>query len=97
AGLKAREEVSSQKRGITERTDMTEAVERLKTEARSLTSRERADLAHFLLQSLDQGEDADAEAAWDAELARRAAEIESGKVTGIPADQVFAEIRKKYQ
>jgi putative addiction module component (TIGR02574 family) len=76
---------------------MTEAVERLKTEARSLTSLERADLAHFLLPSLDQGEDADAEAAWDAELARRAADLESDQAQGIPADQVFAEIRKKHQ
>lgn len=76
---------------------MNQTVERLKAEAQALTAPERADLVFHLLQSLDQGEDTDAEAAWDAELARRAAEIESGQAVGIPADQVFADIRKKYQ
>ena len=37
-----------------------------------------------------------ADAAWDAELARRAEEIKSGKAIGIPAAQVFAELREKY-
>jgi putative addiction module component (TIGR02574 family) len=75
---------------------MTEAVERLKAELGVLSKQERAELVHFLIRSLDQGEDADAEAAWDMELARRAAEIESGQVVGKPAAQVFAEIREKY-
>ncbi len=34
-------------------------------------------------------------AAWDAELARRAAEIEGGKVADKSAEEVFAELRKK--
>lgn len=75
---------------------MTEAVERLKAELGTLTSEERADIAHFLIHTLEQEEDGDVEAAWDAELARRAAEIEEGRVTGKPAEQVFAELRKKY-
>lgn len=74
---------------------MNQTVERLKAEAQALTAPERADLAFHLLRLLDQGEDTDAEAAWDAELARRAAEIESGQAVGIPAAQVFAEIQKK--
>jgi hypothetical protein len=37
-----------------------------------------------------------AEAAWDAELQRRAAEIEEAQVIGKPAAQVFAELREKY-
>ena len=36
------------------------------------------------------------EAAWEVELARRVEDIESGRVTGKPAKQVFAELRKKY-
>lgn len=32
------------------------------------------------------------EAAWDREIDRRMTEIRTGKVKGIPADQVFAEI-----
>ena len=75
---------------------MSEAVSRLKAELGTLTSEERADIAHYLLHSLEEEEDGDVEAAWDAELARRATEIEEGKVIGKHADQVFAELGKKY-
>jgi putative addiction module component (TIGR02574 family) len=76
--------------------DMTETAEKLKAQLSQLSTQERAELAHFLIHSLDEGVDADAEAAWDAELARRMAEIRSGKAVGEPADKVFAELRKKY-
>jgi hypothetical protein len=49
-----------------------------------------------LIHSLDEDVDADAEAAWDAELARRMEEIRAGKAVGELADTVFAELRKKY-
>jgi putative addiction module component (TIGR02574 family) len=75
---------------------MTEAAEKLKAQLSRLSMRERAELAHFLIHSLDEGVDADAEAAWDAELVRRMEEIRSGKTVGEPADKVFAELRKKY-
>jgi putative addiction module component (TIGR02574 family) len=75
---------------------MTEAVEKLKAELAQLSPPERAALAQFLIDSLDDGVDADAEAAWDAELVQRAAGIKSGKAVGEPADQVFAELREKY-
>jgi putative addiction module component (TIGR02574 family) len=80
---------------------MAAAMEELKAELAGLTEQERAELAHFLLNSLDgagAGDDADAdvEAAWDAELARRADEIQRGTAVGKPADQVFAELREKY-
>lgn len=74
---------------------MTETVQKLKEQVTMLTPEERADLAYFLLQSLDEEEEG-AEAAWDAVLARRAEEIRSGKVVGKPAAQVFAELRAKY-
>jgi putative addiction module component (TIGR02574 family) len=76
--------------------DMTEAVENLKVQLGRLTSQERAELAHFLLLSLDQEEDVDAEAAWEVELARRVTDIKSGKAVGKPAAQVFAELREKF-
>jgi putative addiction module component (TIGR02574 family) len=76
--------------------DMTEIAEKLKAQLSQLSMQERAELAHFLIHSLDEAVDADAEAAWDAELARRMAEIRSGNAVGEPADQVFAELRKKY-
>jgi putative addiction module component (TIGR02574 family) len=75
---------------------MAETVAKLKTELGKLSLEERAELAHFLIGSLDSQEDEGAEAAWDRELEKRAADIENGKVVGKPAEQVFAEIRKKY-
>jgi putative addiction module component (TIGR02574 family) len=74
---------------------MTEAVEQFKSQLGILSPPERAELAHFLLLSLEP-EDADAAAAWDAEIARRVAEIRTGRATGKPAEQVFAELREQY-
>jgi len=75
---------------------MTETTKNLKEQLARLSLSEGAELTHFLIDSLDEGADADVEAAWDAELARRMEEIRSGKAVGEPADQVFAELRKKY-
>ena len=36
-------------------------------------------------------------AAWAEELARRSAEIESGEVVGIPAEEVFAKLRARFK
>ncbi len=74
---------------------MTEAAERIKGELLALSPEDREELICFLLKE-EQPIDPEVEAAWNAELARRAAEIEGGKVVGTPADQVFAELRKKY-
>ncbi len=70
-------------------------IEALKVQLQELPAADRAELAHFLIQTLDEGADADAEAAWNQELDRREAEIRSGTVAGIPAEQVFADLRKK--
>jgi putative addiction module component (TIGR02574 family) len=75
---------------------MTEVTDELKTRLSQLSARERAELAHFLLRSLEEGADAGTESAWDAELARRMDEIETGKVFGEPAEKVFVELREKY-
>ena len=77
---------------------MTKGAEQMKSELSQLSAQDRAELARFLIQSLDDDDaDEDAEAAWDAELTRRAEEIETGRVEGVPADQVFAEIRRKIE
>ena len=52
--------------------------------------------ACFLIAPLEAQQDADAEPAWDLELARRAAEIRSGNAEGKPASQVFAKIRERF-
>jgi len=75
---------------------MGKVAEKLKGELVRLSARERAELAQFLIQSLDDETDADAEAAWDAELARRAREIQAGEAVGEPAKKVMAELRKKH-
>jgi putative addiction module component (TIGR02574 family) len=77
---------------------MTEAAEKLKAELATLPAEDRAELAHFLMESLDEDEKADLDwdAAWTAELERRWKEIESGKEKGVPADEVFRRLREKY-
>jgi putative addiction module component (TIGR02574 family) len=74
---------------------MSATLEKLKAEVVMLPDQERAELAHFLLALLGPETDADVEAAWEATLARRAAEIESGKAVGRPAADVFARLREK--
>ena len=64
-----------------------------------LEASDRAELASWLFDSIDEPStqpDADYEQAWDQELDRRSKEIHSGAVIGIPAEEVFAEIRRKY-
>jgi putative addiction module component (TIGR02574 family) len=60
----------------------------------TLTKQQRTDLARALIESLD--EDPDAQALWDAELTRRVADIKGGRAVGRPAEQVYADLRKKY-
>ena len=76
---------------------MTENAERVKQEVLQLPEADRAELARFLIESLDDSEDPDVEAAWDAELRRRVERIEQGKSRLRPAHQVLAEIRDKYK
>lgn len=66
------------------------------SKAHNLPPDERAELAHDLIVSLDEGIDNEFEAAWDAEIERRVREIKSGKAKGRPAEEILAEIRAKY-
>ncbi len=75
---------------------MTEAIEKLKSRLSELSAAERADPAHFLIHSLEEGADAEAGSAWDAELTRRMDEIRSGKAFGEPVDKVFFELGDKF-
>jgi putative addiction module component (TIGR02574 family) len=54
------------------------ALEKIRSEALSLSESERADLAHSLVASLDGPADHAVEKEWDAEIRRRLAEIDSG-------------------
>jgi putative addiction module component (TIGR02574 family) len=68
-------------------------IEQIKAEAMKLPPEARADLADWLWISVESRESV--QAAWDAEIARRIEEIESGKVELIPGEEVFARIDKK--
>jgi len=73
---------------------MTNALESLKSQLFALPTRERAELAHFLIETLETESDTDVDAAWDSEINRRIAEIQDGRVVGKSAEQVFAELRE---
>ena len=75
---------------------MSVAAEQLKGQLANLSQRDRAALAHFLIQSLEGATDTDAEELWDQELARRADEIRNGTAKGEPAEKVFSELREKF-
>ena len=64
--------------------------EQLENEAQSLPREERAKLAEALIASLD--DESKIDRAWLHEAERRAAELDSGAVEGIPAEEVFAEL-----
>ncbi|NJL38709.1 MAG: addiction module protein [Leptolyngbyaceae cyanobacterium RM2_2_4] len=75
---------------------MSETAEKLKIELSRLPVQERAELAYFLIHSLDDEVDYDVESAWDIELTRRMQEIDEGTASGKPSGQVFTELREKY-
>lgn len=64
--------------------------------ALSLDRKQRAQLAHRLIVSLDEGEElpeAEWEAAWVQESERRLQDLREGKAKEIPASEVFARAR----
>lgn len=72
-------------------------------QALSLSADKRAELANALLLSLEEEsfeEQSVVDAAWDAEIARRADEVLSGKVKTVDAEEMLRkgreELRKKY-
>lgn len=60
-----------------------------------LPAEERARLALELIRSLDGEPDADAAAAWDAEIERRGAEVEAGSAATMSLDEYRAHVRAR--
>ena len=75
---------------------MSAAAEKLKSQLAELPNADRAELARFLILSLENAADSDAEALWDAELKRREQEIRDGTALGEPWERVSAELREKH-
>ena len=67
----------------------------LEEQARNLAPNERARLALKLIESLDPGEDEDADELWLDEAERRLADYDSGKTVARPADDAFSEIKQR--
>ncbi len=73
---------------------MTKGTEAVLAEALRLDADSRAQLAAELLASLDGPSDPDAEAAWQAEIEQRVADLNAGKVKLEPWEQVKRRIEK---
>ena len=70
---------------------MTQEAHELLRKALALPENERAELAGNLISSLETTVDTDVDAAWQDEVARRAQEVQSGKVKTIPWEAVQQE------
>jgi len=73
---------------------MTRAVAQILEEAEQLSAPERADLADLLVERLAQNIPEDIEAAQVAEVRRRIADVDSGKVCLIPGEEALAQVRR---
>ena len=65
------------------------------TEILRLPAEERARLALELIRSLDTEADAGAADAWDAEIARRGAEVDAGVAKTMTVDEYRAHVRER--
>jgi putative addiction module component (TIGR02574 family) len=72
---------------------MSPSIEELKTTLSGLPVPERAELAHYLLHTLEPIEEG-AEEEWLALAERRMAEVRGGQAAGIPAEQVLESLRR---
>ena len=74
---------------------MTKPAEKVLSEALSLDTRERAEIAAELIASLDGERDEDVEAAWAAEADRRIEEVEAGTAKLVPWRDVERRVEKE--
>lgn len=71
-------------------------LEQTTSDALSLAEKERAQLAHVLIVSLETAEQ-DYAGEWDAEVGRRVKEINNGTAQGRPVADVVREVRARYE
>lgn len=67
---------------------MVEEVRKIVEQALKMPARERAEIAQRLLESLDSQIDINVESAWQSEVERRISELDSGRVSCIPWEEV---------
>ena len=73
---------------------MPATLDSLSRDALVLPPDQRLQLARRLLDSVDLEPEPGAEAAWEAEIARRIARYDAGESKGISAGEVFARLRQ---
>jgi putative addiction module component (TIGR02574 family) len=71
---------------------MSLTLQELKEAVVSLPADERAELARFLLHSLDDEDEGAVRAEWLALAERRMAEVRAGKIAGIPAEEALGRL-----
>jgi putative addiction module component (TIGR02574 family) len=69
------------------------SLQELKDAASCLPASERAELAQYLMQSLDDQDEQEVRAEWLAFAEQRMAEVRAGKVVGVPAGKVLKSLR----
>ncbi|HEY4817950.1 MAG TPA: addiction module protein [Candidatus Acidoferrum sp.] len=74
---------------------MTQQALDLLQKALSLSEEERADFACSLMESLDTSVDEGVESAWNEEISRRIAELDSDKGKTVPWDEVRRRISSR--
>ncbi|MFC0350493.1 addiction module protein [Undibacterium danionis] len=67
----------------------------LEQKASQLTADERAELALFLLVTLEPADSGDIESAWQIEAKSRLAEIKRGEATLVSAEDVFDKLHRQ--
>lgn len=70
-------------------------LEKIRSDALSLSESERAELAHNLVASLDGSAEQDVEKVWDSEILRRLAEIDSGTASLIDREEFGRRLRAR--
>ena len=74
---------------------MSTVLKEIEAQALQLSPKERGELIHHLIVSLEGAPEDSPEAiakAWDEEITRRVADMEAGKAVWIPAEEVFARL-----
>ncbi len=77
---------------------MAAVLKEIESQALQLSPPDRSELIHRLIVSLEDEPEDSPEViakAWDAEIARRVAEIDAGTATLVPQDEVFAKLDAK--
>ena len=76
---------------------MSLTLQEFKKASSDLPTEERAELAQYLLRSLDELDGEEARGEWLALAEKRMAEVRAGKIVGIPAEEVLENLLEPRQ